>query len=118
MNPDTEKLELLSKDDFETTLFAQSACNLSGIVYRFASILPKIWNEARARGKGTDWVNKHPVCALMAEQISHLAGCGMTSNKKYNAHDKYCRAMEDGLFEKAAEIFPEYAPLIKENMNG
>lgn len=117
MNPDTETTELLSKDNYEAAVHSQNACNLSGIVYSFASILPKIWNEARARGKATKWVNEHPICAMFAEQITHLSGGVMTHNPNYSAHSEYCEAMAQGDIEKAAKIFPEYATT-KESVNG
>lgn len=118
MNPDTEKLELLSKTDFDKAVCSQNACNLSGIIYSLSSIMPKIWNEARARGKGTGWVNQHPICALFAEQISHLSGCGMTNNDKYSTHSEYCKAMSEGNRAKAAQLLPEYAPIQKETVSG
>lgn len=118
MNPDTETTSLLTKTDFENAVQSQNACNLAGIVYTLASIMPRIWNEARARGLGTKWVNEHPICALFAEQISHLSGCGMTNNEKYGTHINYCEAMAQGNRVKAAQLLPEYAPLQKEAVNG
>lgn len=118
MNPDTETTELLSKTDYECTLACQSASNLAGMIYCMSSIMPKIWNEARARGLGTKWVNEHPICALFAEQISYLSGCGLTNNMRYGSHSEYCEAMAKGNSVKAAQLLPEYAPLQKEAMNG
>jgi hypothetical protein len=64
---------MIEKKDYQDALHAQSACNLSGIVHSFSETLTRIWEEANENGKGTDWVNKHPICILFAEQISHLA---------------------------------------------
>ena len=64
---------MIKKKDYQDAITSQGACNLSGIVHSFSEILPKIWEEARASGEGTDWVNTHPICILFAEQIKHLA---------------------------------------------
>ena len=63
----------LTNKDYDEALLSQSACNISGIVFSFSTVLDKIWKEAREFGKGTDWVNNHPICRLYAEQISHLS---------------------------------------------
>jgi len=65
---------MLEKIDYQNALRSQSGCNLSGIVHTFSETLPKIWADAREQGKGTEWVNTHPICVLFAEQIKHLAG--------------------------------------------
>lgn len=31
-----------------------------------------IWPAARAAGKGTDWVNQHPVCTLFLDKLCDL----------------------------------------------
>jgi hypothetical protein len=64
---------MLEPKDYQDALMVQSACNLSGVVHSFSETLSKIWDEARETGKDTDWVNKHPICTLFAEQIAHLA---------------------------------------------
>lgn len=65
-------------DDYARALDAQSACNLSGIVHSFSDVLSRIWNEANETGKGTEFVNKHPISRLYAEQIAYLSGGGAT----------------------------------------
>jgi hypothetical protein len=79
----------LTPHDYQSALDANSACNLSGIVHSFSSVMTRLWNEARALGKGTDWVNRHPIARLYAEQVAHLTGSGITSNaNSYSeAHD-------------------------------
>ena len=32
------------------------------------------------RGKGTDWVNNHPICRLYASKIAHLTGMFTSAN--------------------------------------
>lgn len=108
--------KMLSKDDFQTTLDIQSACNLSGVVHSFSRIISKIWNEANAHGKGTEWVNKHPICVLFAEQIIYLS-TGQSSNNgnSYNKAHDFCDVQSKGHGEKAIFIHPEYAyPIIGE----
>lgn len=65
--------EMLTAQDYQYALDSQTACNLSGIVHQFSRILHKLWNEAQAKGHGTDWVNQHPISRLYAEQIFFLA---------------------------------------------
>lgn len=72
---------LLTPRDYSDAIFAQSACNLSGIVFSFAQVMQRICNEANAGGHGTDWKNHHPIARLYAEQIAHLSGAGMTSDE-------------------------------------
>lgn len=111
-------MNILSASDYEKAVHSQNACNLSGLVYSFARVMEKICYESHARNTGTDWKNKHPICALFAEQISHLSGCGTTSNPNYMAHSEFCEAMAEGNHDRAKEIFPEYAPLQKETVDG
>ena len=62
----------MRKRDYEDALMVQSACNLSGVVHSFSEILSRLVKEAQEQGKGTDWINTHPICVLFAEQINHL----------------------------------------------
>lgn len=62
----------MEKDDYKQALEVQEACNLSGVVHSFDAILSRLWDEARRLGKGTDWVNTHPICVLFADKISSL----------------------------------------------
>lgn len=55
-------------------LYVQSACNLGAIVRTFARIMETLQKQARDEGHGTEWINRHPVCVLFAEQIHHLTG--------------------------------------------
>ncbi len=60
--------------DYKSALEVQNAVNLSGVVRTFSEITSRIWHEARQKGKGTDWVNQHPICVLFSSKISSLAG--------------------------------------------
>ena len=70
--PSASEKKGLTPYDYLQALHSQSACNLSGIVHSFSEVISRIWDEAQARGHGTDWVNEHPICRLYAEQIAWL----------------------------------------------
>ena len=74
----------MRKRDYEDALMVQSACNLSGVVHSFSEILSRLVKEAQEQGKGTAWINTHPICILFAEQIKHL-----TTSDYFQAH-KIC----------------------------
>jgi len=76
----------LTANDYQAALDVQSACNLSGVVHSFSAVIKRVWDEANALGKGTDWVNSHPICRLYAEQIAYLA-----SKTDYFDASKECR---------------------------
>lgn len=52
----------------------QMACNLSGIVHSFSRAMADLWEIAREKGKGTDFVNTHRVARLYASKIQSLSG--------------------------------------------
>jgi len=66
--------EFLTNRDYELAILVQDACNLSGVAHSFSKVVTKIWNEADRLGKGTDWVNTHPIVILYANKISSLSG--------------------------------------------
>ncbi len=66
--------DALLRQHAAAALFAQSACNLSGIVYAYASAMEMICEVSRHVGSGTTERNKHPIAQLFAVQVAHLAG--------------------------------------------
>jgi len=72
---------------FKTALQVQDACNLSGVVKSFDEALTAIWVEARSTGKGTDWVNTHPICVMFSDKIRALTKSGYNEvfRKAYDA---------------------------------
>ena len=58
----------------------QDACNLSAVVHSMDETMSDLWAMARAMGKGTDWVNNHPICRLFASKIAHLTGMFASAN--------------------------------------
>ena len=63
---------LLTQHDWQDSYDVQSAVNLCGVTYSFAAMMSKILDEARARGKGTDWANQHPIAQLFSDKIASL----------------------------------------------
>jgi len=82
---------MLEKKDYENAIKVQGACNLSGVVHSFNEIIYNLWDEAHDTGKGTDWVNTHPICRMYAEQVLHL-----TRSKKQGYLEAYRICMEKG----------------------
>jgi hypothetical protein len=57
----------------QLALECQDACNLSGVLATFKEIVHEtLWPEARRLGKGTDWINQHPICALFLDKLTDL----------------------------------------------
>lgn len=83
----------------QAALDAQSACNLSGIVHSFSKIATDVlWPIARAEGKGTDFVNGHPISVLFADKIAALAGVqGITTESMaaYSAAYTACKRIAE-----------------------
>lgn len=63
---------MLTSNDYARAILVQDACNLSGIVHAWHEVVSKIWEEANVKGKGTDWVNTHPINVLFANKIYSL----------------------------------------------
>lgn len=85
----------LTSQDYADALYAQSACNLSGIVTSLSKVMPKIWEDVRAAGQGTEQVNRHAIPRLYAEQIAHLTGAGMPVHGESDYGEAY-EACEKG----------------------
>lgn len=58
----------------------QDACNLSGVVHAFFDIMTKLWTYAHEHGKGTSWVNQHPLVFLTVDKLVQLS--------RYHVQDK------------------------------
>ena len=79
----------MKKSDYRAAIFCQDACNLSGVVHTFSEILSRLWDEARVKGKGTTYVNTHPISILFADKITSLA---YGNSKNYS--NTYSRAYD------------------------
>lgn len=62
----------LTVHDYEMALLSQGAVNLSGLAHELSRVMPKIWAQSRAQGKGTEFVNTHPIVRLYLEQMMFL----------------------------------------------
>ena len=94
---------------YADALLSQGACNLSGIVHSLSRALPAIWDDVRAKGGGTDEVNRHPICRLYAEQIGHLSGMGSGNSDTYSVAYDACIAASEAAPEPEATIEPAEA---------
>lgn len=57
----------------QQALDVQNACNLSGVVHALERVVQDVlWPEARSQGKGTDWVNQHPIVTLFLDKLASL----------------------------------------------
>jgi hypothetical protein len=84
---------VLGPQDYADAVLSQSACNLSGITHSFSRLLSKIWDEARLRKQGTDWVNQHPLCLMFLTQMAHLNGHLLGDGViTYSEASDYCEA--------------------------
>lgn len=86
---------MLPKKVWQDALAVQDACNLSGVVKDFARVVGLIWEEARSLGKGTDYVNQHPVCVLYIDKLASLARCQDDTGIVFQAYDKVHEAIEE-----------------------
>jgi hypothetical protein len=59
----------------QTAIDIQDACNLSGVLRTFDSVVSDvIWPEARRLGQGTDYVNRHPIVRVFLAKLADLNG--------------------------------------------
>lgn len=73
----------MPRNIYADAIQVQDACNLSGVVKSWAEAMDAIWAEARAQGKGTDYVNTHPVNVLYADKVYSLTGYGREFGAAY-----------------------------------
>lgn len=60
------------QDAAQDAITCQDACNLSGVARSLVEALDAIWEQARAQGKGTDYVNTHPIVSLFLHKLTDL----------------------------------------------
>lgn len=66
------KTPKLTVEDYQSAIYSQDACNLSGLVIALAEIMPKL----SAIKRDTKWRNEHPIVRLYVHQMSALSGNG------------------------------------------
>jgi len=79
--------QVLIQHDWVEAYQVQDACNLSGVVHSFAAMMSKILDESRARHKGTDWANQHPIAVLFADKIASLTRTQFDTSRVFDAYD-------------------------------
>jgi hypothetical protein len=52
----------------------QDACNLSGVTHSYDKAVSAVFEEAQKLGKGTDWINTHPIVTLFLSKLGSLNG--------------------------------------------
>lgn len=72
----------------QAAMRSQNACNASALVHSLSKHMDEIWEEARAKGEGTEYVNTHPLVVFFVTQLSHLSGCGIVDGTTYAKADK------------------------------
>jgi hypothetical protein len=87
----TDKVEEgLTAEEYKRAIDVQDACNLSGVVHDFSRVMTRVWVEARKEyGRGTEWVNTHPIVILYSNKISSL--CGSEDSEKFSMAYDYCK---------------------------
>jgi len=84
----TYTLDDVPQELAETVITYQDACNLSGVVYAFSKILHELWDYAHKHGKGTDWMNSHPLVLLTIDKLTQLSRYEL-NNKGQNGFNIY-----------------------------
>lgn len=85
----------LTPQDYKDAILVQDACNLSGVAKSFSKMLEKIWAEARKQGKGTEWVNQHPICVLFVDKMASLSGGGVLGGAGFMHAYRVCQEEAD-----------------------
>jgi len=83
----------------KAALEVQDACNLSGVLRSFQQIVSDvIWPEARKQGKGTEFVNTHPICTLFLVKLTDLNrySDALTDGSYSRAHDAVSKIAQEG----------------------
>jgi hypothetical protein len=77
----------------QTALEIQNAVNLSGVVRSLYETVDVLWAEARKQGKGTGYVNAHPIVTLFLAKLVSL-----------NSSDCFCSACVAKYGHATAEV--------------
>lgn len=84
---------MVSKETYKQVWFAMDACNSSGVIHSLDKWVDEIWKEARELGRGTDYVNSHPIIVIVADKLRQLAE--LASDKPDTLlSDSYQRVLE------------------------
>ena len=64
---------MVSKETYKQVWASMDACNSSGVIHSLDKWVDAIWLEARELGKGTAYVNSHPILVIVADKLLQLA---------------------------------------------
>jgi hypothetical protein len=67
-----EQLQNLLKHAASEVLALQDACNLSGVIFTWATTMHLICEISNRGSKGTEWKNHHPINQLFACKVAEL----------------------------------------------
>jgi hypothetical protein len=79
-------------DAAKLAIEVQDACNLSGVAASLYNICSDVlWPEANRLGKGTDFVNGHPIVTMFLSKLASLNGTYLECD--YHQANKACEAL-------------------------
>jgi hypothetical protein len=70
LRPKKRRTPMIDKKHYQRALDAQSACNLSGLVFSLTEAMKAICEE----GYDTEQKNRHPIVVLYVTQMAYLSG--------------------------------------------
>jgi len=88
-------------------LLCQDAVNLSGVVQTWARTVLELWSWAHKLGRGTTWVNNHPVNRLFASKVHTLSGMGLSDVAPFNEAYVWCSEASSEGDDATAEYVPK-----------
>jgi hypothetical protein len=88
---------MLTEKDFQNTEMMLNASNASALIPDLAEIMPRLWEEARFYGKGTDFVATHPVMLLWVSKLASLSYGEEAPIRKWTKAYNYINAKINGL---------------------
>lgn len=73
--PRSEAERKVATNGATQALMVQDACNLSGVTHSLSRFMEAMAPHAFGQpGRGTDWLNHHPVAVLFCDKMTDLAG--------------------------------------------
>jgi hypothetical protein len=80
----------------QSAIDVQNASNLSGVLKSLNDIVQEtLWPEARAIGKGTEWINTHPIVTLYLSKLASLNRVDCLCSDCFNAFGSALGICED-----------------------
>jgi len=67
-----EELELMQYWS-KQALAIQDACSLVGVTNTYMTLVNELFPLSRRKGRGTDWVNHHPIVVVFVDKLRDLS---------------------------------------------